>query len=1017
MKFVIKMLSEVDPKWRFNTSKKISQLTKVVFRLHSNSMDHRDSAVELKERYEDEIGDILSESKKWLENASKESESFHPTIESVVMKEFENKYDQTKAQFESAKKKIQTQTEKMIQNATSQLNSIRLQLDEIKKKSINNQNEYPSIVDQINQLTEKLNGQMQGNRKKFIDRLIAEANAKYDATLQITQKKEQEMREKYESENENLRKMLESSKISAEDTLNQNLKTISDSIIQISNDRNELTDLVKKFSEQSENFKTDIQKVFVVAESIRDKIIENQKKELISFQAQLQKLKEDQESEIKNLKDIISSEQSSFNQAYSQKVKEYENYDQISKQKVAEYEELAKKATEEAELKNQQLIKDNNEVLEKCETAKIQFIDNEHEKSHLINQKILEIHKKHQQKVTEIREQIDKQLDDYLLAFEKTINEHQNELNQMKEENKNHFENQQKKLLENSKDDSNELKNMFIQKAKLKNSYELSKFEFKRDSENIENEKNREMTIIQRQHETKMSYLDHEFDCQIKEIDEKLNASFEKEKKQFLINMKFAEERSNIDIKHTIESKKNEIESKRQELLDVERDKNESELSTLTQEIEEKTIDKKAIDLRLQNDLVEHNTKLAEMQKEVKSMEQNWVTQKQKYLQNWNEKFDKIKNQLTEEEKQNEDMRKFDESRCQQIVYNLKSELQEEEENGVKKLNEIQKLIDEEKKKNDDEINRLNGEINKLTTNRESSVVDLEKKLNTLKVERENLIKEENEKKMAEIQSENDKLKELRKTFQKETCDLKSSLVEKSNEYEKEILDLKIKYEQSQLDFDYLIEEFQRKKNLELQIIENKNQYEIEMLTIELVRLQNETDRISEEGKKNMDSLKDLEKECNENLEKESKSLSEKIEKENKKKIEEKQKIISELNSKINDIENDKKKQQQPRLKDLEQISCLEEVLNERIEASEMLDELIKKYEAFFIEHELHFSQLKEGKQPPKIQDIPTIVAPITQTSSKKLKREKMPSVFASQRKMSSIKEYSTPNRKNKVIV
>lgn len=101
------------------------------------------------------------------------------------------------------------------------------------------------------------------------------------------------------------------------------------------------------------------------------------------------------------------------------------------------------------------------------------------------------------------------------------------------------------------------------------------------------------MTIIQREHEAKMSYLDHCFDFDIKEIDDKLNASFEKEKKQFLINMKFAEERSNIDIKHTIESKKNEMESKMQESLEAELDKNETELSILTQEIEEKTIDRK----------------------------------------------------------------------------------------------------------------------------------------------------------------------------------------------------------------------------------------------------------------------------------------------------------------------------------------------------------------------------------------------------------------------------------------
>ena len=106
-----------------------------------------------------------------------------------------------------------------------------------------------------------------------------------------------------------------------------------------------------------------------------------------------------------------------------------------------------------------------------------------------------------------------------------------------------------------------------------------------------------------------------------------------------------------------------------------------------------------------------------------------------------------------------------------------------------------------------------------------------------------------------------------------------------------------------------------------------------------------------------------------------------------------------------------------PRQIDLEHISCLEEVLNERNEANEMLDELIKKYEAFFIEHELHFMQLREGKQQPKIQDMPTIVAPVTQSSSKKLKRDKMSPLLSSQRKVTTIKDYSSANRKSKMLV
>ena len=1009
-------MTEVDPHWRFNTSKKISLLTKVVFRLHSNSMDHRDSAVELKERYEDEITEILEEGKNWLENAQKQTESFHPTIESVVHNEFEMKFDQTRQQLETPKQKRLSQPENLIKNATLQLEAIRSQIDSIKQKAEDDQKEFTEIINTINQLCEKSASVMEGNRSKAIARLVAEANAKYEATLQITQKKEQEMREKYENEIEELKKTLESSKISAEDTLTQNLKKFEESIEQLTKDNLELSQLVKQFSEKSEEHKTDVQKVFKIAESFRDKILENQQKDLINFQAQLQKLKTDHEADVKQIKDIIKSEESLFNQAYQQKVSEYNKYDQIFQQKASEYEELAKKATAEAELKNQQLVKEHNETLEKFEKAKIQFIEKEHEKSHLINQKILDIQKEHQKKVSAIRDQIENQLNEYLQSSEKVRNDHQAEILKMKEDSKEKITKRQKNLFEINKDSTSEIQSIFGQMSKLQNSLELSKYEFQRDMQSLDDSKNREMTIIQREHEAKMSYFDHTFDHEVKEIDDKHNSLFEKEKKQYSIDLKFAIERSNIDIKHSLDRKRNEIDTKRMEELEADRDKNDRELSILSQEIECKTIDKKALDIRLQNDLADYNSKLSEMQKEVKLMESNWIEEKQKYKTAWSEKFEKIKGQLTEEEKQNEDMRKYDESKCQQILDKLKAELQEEEENGAKNLADMKKLIEEEKIKGEGEINRLKGEIEKLSSNREGSVSDLEKKLDSLKADRENRLKESNEKKIQEIENHNKKLQDLRKSYQVETCDLKNELVEKSHDHEKEVLDLKIKLEQSQLDFSFLVDEFERKKNLELEMIANKNQYELEMLAIELVKLQNEADRISSEDSKNIESLKNLEKKCSERLDKEASFIREKTEKENRKKIEEKEKFISELHSNLNETEAGNKKLP-PRQKDIEHIACLEEVLNERAEAAEMLDDVTKRYEAFFIEHELHFLQLKEGKQAPKIQDMPTIVAPVTQSGSKKLKRDKMSALFSSQRKVPAIKDYSASNRKNKVLV
>ena len=96
-------MTEVDPVWQHNISKKIVQLTNVVFRLHADSIDNRNEVQRLREQYEEELAQIEAASKANLELAQKEADDYHPAIESTVRSEFETKYNQTKIQFEKAR--------------------------------------------------------------------------------------------------------------------------------------------------------------------------------------------------------------------------------------------------------------------------------------------------------------------------------------------------------------------------------------------------------------------------------------------------------------------------------------------------------------------------------------------------------------------------------------------------------------------------------------------------------------------------------------------------------------------------------------------------------------------------------------------------------------------------------------------------------------------------------------------------------------------------------------------------
>lgn len=1010
------MSTGVDPTWKADINKKIAQLTKTVFRLHSDSMDHRDSLNELKDRYQEEINEIMARGKEHLENLQKDADSFHPAIENVVSSEFKTKFDQTKQQFEAAKNNIYQQTEKLINIAKKELNETHLKLEQMKKKISNDKELYKNTITELNELKTKCFDIIDRKANKVISKHVNEANAKYEAAVQITQKKQKELSDKYNKELDDLKNSLDSSKISSEDTVNQTLKKMEEKISELSSQKVSLIQCVQEFSDKSSTHFTEMQKILKQAEEKKAKVIEIHQNDLKSFQNQLQKIQSDHENEVKKLKEVISSDEVNFINLMKQKNAELEQISKKSQQIADEYEALSQKATKESEEKNEKLKNGQKELLEKFEKEKLAYIEREHKNTHIFYRKIIELEKEHQKKADEIRSQLDCKYTDYISLVSKLMQKQKEEIKQMKTENKQQFELLKKNLVQTGNNYSDNLKEILVRSATLKSGIMLSKFEFNKDMEEIDENKKRQMKMIQNEHEAKLESLNLAYEQEIKEIDQKSSSLYEKTKKQFLIEMKFAEERSEIDIKHTIEMTNHQIELKRQKSIEEERDRYENELASLSQDIQAKTIEKKNFDQQLKDDLTEYAHKTSELQKEVKTLESNWIEEKQKYTADWTEKFEKISAELNEEAKQNEEIRKYNEKKCQQTVEHLKAQMQVEEESLSKELSKVNRSYEEEKTKGETEINELKQSITNMSNNRTDNIESLQKTLEKLEEDSLLLIEKENSQKESEIQKENKITQEYRKKAQQEIQQLKTTFIEKKNENDKKILDMKIKSEQNQIDFQYLIDDFEFKKNVELELLKIRHNFELDLFGIELTSLQEEAERIQTQENNNIGTIKELQVKCIEELNQESSQIKTKVDTQNQIVFSEKSKLIEKLNQRIASLTNIQTSQK-PRIEDLENIEKLEEILNERNEECEMLDSMIKRMEGFMIEHELHFWQLKTEKKLTKPPSPPTIVAPVAQTassSSKRLKKENSVTILSSQRKLPGIMP-TTPNRKNRV--
>jgi serologically defined colon cancer antigen 8 len=214
-------MTDVDPAWKASISKKIAELTKIVFRLHSDSMDHRDSLLNLKESYEDEITLILNHSKEMLAAAQQEATSFHDAIQTVVKQEFEAKFERTRQEFDAAKSKLESQFTEAITRAESEIRTLKSQLAALRHHADSALSEFEGATKEVHEIQKKVLLRLDSNRKREFASLLEKANAKYEQTLLQTQQKEEEVRARYDKEVSELRKSLSDSRFSAEAALSK----------------------------------------------------------------------------------------------------------------------------------------------------------------------------------------------------------------------------------------------------------------------------------------------------------------------------------------------------------------------------------------------------------------------------------------------------------------------------------------------------------------------------------------------------------------------------------------------------------------------------------------------------------------------------------------------------------------------------------------------------------------------------------------------------------------------------
>ena len=972
-------MSTLDPIWQHNISKKIVAMTKVVFRLHADSIDHKDEVALLRTNYETELSEIESSSRENLARAQQEANDYHPVIERTVRSEFETKFNQTKILFDATHEKLEADSTRAIETATARLNDLKARVEALKLKADQSTEVFEEAKEEIKKLHADAVRRLEEQRLKELSTHVDGAKAKYEAAVAAARKREDDLRKRFELELENLRKTLASSQVNAVETLNKRQEDLETGVGLLQKQKQELITMIDKFRKECEAQKQRADEMMEQAREMQKDLIGFHQKELDDVQAAIDAIHKKYDEELEKLKAEMAQEEEDHQAELEKRRAKLEKEKRKLQKQMAKFEAESKQSALAADERYQKLSDEYNSNLAEIDAQHAAYIDEAKKRDHAAHEALVDMQKQHLEKLVEMRNKMEQDVEESKERMEELRKKYHEEIMALRAEQDEQVEKYQEKLKENSKASASALEQLLKDEAELKEQIEKAKQAHQTELEEIERKNTSEFLILKKHQSEDMSMLERNQDIMIKKMELDHNAEMEKRKKEFILHAKNVQESHDLNLRLDMEAIAHNTKRDRAEELAQKRDVWEKEIAELQDQIETKTQERKQIEAKTQKEVSERQTKISAMKKELEKLEEDWKGEKQQFINDWETKLENLTKQIREEERQNEEARRMSVAQYEDMLNKLKDELAEAENRKTEELKKIKKETEEQKSKKEAEIEVLQKEAERLQSEHVGSVADLEKQLeNAEKVSIQKQKDAEADRKSA-VSALQDEFRKVRAEGRKKIQQAEDEMFKEKQEQERKLQEKRMELEQYQIDSQFNAGAFQRQKQLEFEQLENQQKHEIELMNIELHRIHNDTDHLKEVHMEEMRKIQELHDrrrmEQKDNFEKQRL----KLEDDNNQAIAEKESIIRGLEASIQEWE-DNYNNRAARPEDSSHIHRLDELIQERQDGLDKMGVTFQNFERELMTHETVYHKTYSGEPPPM---------PLNPVADRRMKKER----------------------------
>jgi serologically defined colon cancer antigen 8 len=193
-------MGEAESNWKYNVSKKIAQLTKVIFRLHSESLDRRDLVSHIKQRCEKEISNIVEQSGEAIKQAQQDAGDYKDSLERIMREEYEAKFQNHSSECTALKERLEAEAKALADRCFLQLSHMRREIDAMKTRADGYMAASSKALEDLDREHKKVLDLLLVKHKRELENTVNESNVKYNALVAESARREEEIKNEMQKE-------------------------------------------------------------------------------------------------------------------------------------------------------------------------------------------------------------------------------------------------------------------------------------------------------------------------------------------------------------------------------------------------------------------------------------------------------------------------------------------------------------------------------------------------------------------------------------------------------------------------------------------------------------------------------------------------------------------------------------------------------------------------------------------------------------------------------------------------